>query len=132
MIKTHDEFCPCCICSYHNTCLPLRNPRWVCLMAHRVNEIHIGPLNYLRSDCLLEIKENYRHPFRIVNKYIYPNFLTGLITLIIVANDPHIIKPGELLGSVCVLRIQDTLKDLEGKLHHKINKLFIFFYNLLF
>lgn len=99
--------CPCCECGQHRECIPVLCPRWTCLMPKRLNEILVGPL-HLRSDCILEVKESNQTSFKIVDKYIHPNFFTQMITLSVIVPSFLIIKPGELLASLCTVLIEDV------------------------
>jgi hypothetical protein len=84
-------------------------------MPNRINEIIIGPLDPLQADCLLEVKEKLENPFKIVNKYVYPNYLTRIITLTVISPTPFIIKPGDLLASFCIVTTERALEEINGK-----------------
>jgi len=122
----HDDACLCYECLNHNNCIPLLNPRWICLMPQKINEILIGPLDRLQSDCLFEVKESKNNSFHILTQYAYPNFITRMITIIIITPTPYIIKPGELLASMCPVTIENVIEEFQGKLF-----LYLFFLLLL-
>lgn len=85
-------------------------------MPNRINEIVIGPLEPLQDDCLLEVKDNFvKKPYRIVDKYVYPNFLTHMITLTVITPRLYIIKPGYLLASLCVITTKKIFEESDGK-----------------
>lgn len=104
-----------CHCLQNNNSIPVYNPRWICLMPNKINEIMIGPLGPLEADCFLEVKESPTNPFRIVNKYVYPNFLTHMITLSLITPTVYIIKPGDLLASLELITSERYLKEINGK-----------------
>ncbi len=104
-----------CHCLQNNNSIPVYNPRWICLMPNKINEIMIGPLGPLEADCFLEVKESPTNPFRIVNKYVYPNFLTHMITLSLITPTVYIIKPGDLLASPLLCRIVVASKYLQKR-----------------
>ena len=112
----HDDACLCYECLNHNNCIPLLNPRWICLMPQKINEILIGPLDRLQSDCLFEVKESKNNSFHILTQYAYPNFITRMITIIIITPTPYIIKPGELLASMCPVTIENVIEEFQGNL----------------
>jgi hypothetical protein len=114
-MSKHKETCLCCHCTQHWQCIPVNNPRWICLMPNRINEIVIGPLDPLQSDCLLEVKDSLTKSFRIVNKYVYPNFLTRMVKLAVITPIAHIIKPGHLLASLCPVTTENVLHNINGK-----------------
>ena len=114
-MSKHKETCLCCHCTQHWQCIPVNNPRWICLMPNRINEIVIGPLDPLQSDCLLEVKDSLTKSFRIVNKYVYPNFLTRMVKLAVITPIAHIIKPGHLLASLCPVTTENVLQNINGK-----------------
>jgi len=84
-------------------------------MPNRINEIIIGPLDPLQADCLLEVKEKLENPFKIVNKYVYPNYLTRIITLTVISPTPFIIKPGDLLASFCIVTTEQALEEIRRR-----------------
>jgi hypothetical protein len=98
-------------------------------MPNRINEIIIGPLDPLQADCLLEVKEKLENPFKIVNKYVYPNYLTRIITLTVISPTPFIIKPGDLLASFCIVTTEQALEEIDGKF--TLKNLLLIFINLL-
>ena len=106
MNKHHGQRCPCCECSHHRNCILIYNPRWTCLMPKKINEILIGPIN-LNTNCIFKVKQSNQKSFKIVDKYVHPDFLTHLITLTVITPSFIIMKPGELLTSLCPLLIQD-------------------------
>jgi hypothetical protein len=108
------DTCTCCDCSAHTNCISVLNPRWTLLLPLKVNELLIGPIDSLQTDCIFEIKERHCNSFKIVKKYVYPNFLTRMITLTVITTTPHILKPGELVASLCTFKITDVVEDLKG------------------
>jgi hypothetical protein len=106
--------CNCCDCTNHSSCPTILNPRWITLMPMKINEILIGPIHPLPGPCLYEIKELLCSNFTIVQKYIYPNFLTKMVTLSFVTKSPIILKPGEPLVNLCVVHFNDLIDDLKG------------------
>jgi hypothetical protein len=104
-----------CHCLQNNISIPVYNPRWICLMPNKINEIMIGPLGPLEADCFLEVKESPTNTFRIINKYVYPNFLTHMITLSLITPTADIIKPGDLLASLGLITSERFLKEINGK-----------------
>jgi hypothetical protein len=95
-------------------------------MPQKINEILIGPLDRLQSDCLFEVIESKNNSFHILTQYAYPNFITGMITITIITPTPYIIKPGELLASMCPVTIENVIEEFQGKLF-----LYLFFLLLL-
>jgi hypothetical protein len=83
-------------------------------MPNRINEIIIGPLDLLQADCILEVKENLKNTFRILNKYVYPTFPTRMITLTVITPTTYIIKPGDLLASFCIVTTEHALEEING------------------
>ena len=128
-MNIHQEDCSCCRCLKHSKCIKILNPRWTCLMPNRINEIIIGPLDPLQADCLLEVKEKLENPFKIVNKYVYPNYLTRIITLTVISPTPFIIKPGYLLASFCIVTTEQALEEIDGKF--TLKNLLLIFINFL-
>jgi hypothetical protein len=84
-------------------------------MPNRINEILIGPLDPLQADCILEVKDSLTKSFRIVNKYVYPDFLPCMIKLAVVTPITYIVKPGHLLASLCSVTTENALKEISGK-----------------
>ena len=112
----HSDTCTCCQCLKHNKCISVHNPKWKCLMPNRINEIVFGPLNPLQADCILEVNESIKTPFKIINKYVYPTFLNqGMITLSILTPTCYIIKPGALLATLCTITTENVLEEINGK-----------------
>ena len=89
-------------------------------MPNQINEIVIGPIFPLQTDGILKVEEFGKNPFKIVNKYVYPNFRTHMITLYVLTATPYIIKPGALLTSLCLSTIGSILDGLEGKITHSL------------
>ena len=83
-------------------------------MPNKINEIVFGPLDPLQADCLLEVNESIKNPFRIVNKYVYPNFLTHMITLAVLTPTFYIIKPDAPLASLCTVTTEKALEEING------------------
>jgi hypothetical protein len=121
----HDDACLCYECLNHNNCIPLLNPRWICLIPQKINEILIGPLDHLQADCLFEVKESKNNSFHILTQYAYPNFITGMITITIITPTPYVIKPGELLASMCTVTIENVIEEFQGNIF-----LYLFFSSL--
>ena len=123
----HKKTCLCCHCLKHLKCIAVHNPRWTCLMPNKINEIVIGPLNPLQADCILEMTNISSEKFQILNQYVYPNFLTHMITLMVLTPTPYIIKPGHLLGKLCTITTETLLKEINGnKLDFHYDQLYIF------
>ena len=114
-MSKHMETCLCCHCTQHWKCIPVHNPRWICLMPNRINEIVIGPLDPLQADCILEVKDSLSESFRIVNNYVYPNFLTRMVKLAVITPEAFIIKPGHLLASLCTVTTEKVFHEINGK-----------------
>jgi hypothetical protein len=72
------------------------------------------------------VKESKNNSFHILTQYAYPNFITGMITITIITPTPYIIKPGELLASMCPVTIENVIEEFQGKLF-----LYLFFLLLL-
>ena len=101
-------------------------------MPQKINEILIGPLDRLQSDCLFEVKESKNNSFHILTQYAYPNFITGMITITIITPTPYIIKPGELLASMCPVTIENVIEEFQGNLFLYLFFFFFFFFNHFF
>ena len=118
MNKHQLQNCPCGECRQHKECIVAVTPKWICLMPKKINKILIGPFS-LRADCLFEVKDSNQTLFKIIDKYVHPDFLSHMITLSIMVPSFLIMKPGELLASLCVVLIEDiemTVPDNNGKL----------------
>ena len=111
----HSHNCKCCDCTEHNSCPTIKNPHWITVMPQKINEIVIGPIDPLPENCLYEIKELFSSQFTIVAKYVYPNFITKLITIPVVSKSPIILKPTEPLASLCIINLHDVIEDIKGK-----------------
>jgi hypothetical protein len=72
------------------------------------------------------VKESKNNSFHILTQYAYPNFITRMITITIITPTPYIIKPGELLASMCPVTIENVIEEFQGKLF-----LYLFFLLLL-
>jgi hypothetical protein len=96
-------------------------------MPNKINEIVIGPLNPLQTDCILEVIESLNNPFRILNKYIFPNFLTHMVTLAVITPSPYILRPGDLVAKLCTVTTEQALGEINGKNNFKSEN----FYNLI-
>jgi len=72
-------------------------------------------LDPLQADCLLDVKENLKNTFKIVNKYVYPTSPTSIITLTVITPTTFIIKPGDLLASFCIVTTERALEEINGK-----------------
>jgi hypothetical protein len=96
-------------------------------MPNRINEIMIGPLDPLQTDCILEVKETLTNTFRIVNKYVYPTFPTRMITLAVITPATYIIKPGDLLASLCIVTTEQALEEINGNKKNLNYFLYIFY-----
>ena len=59
----HDNNCPCCECTLHNSCPTVQNPNWTTIMPMKVNEVLFGPVDILPDKCLYEIKELFSSQF---------------------------------------------------------------------
>jgi hypothetical protein len=101
-------------------------------MPQKINEILIGPLDRLQSDCLFEVIESKNNSFHILTQYAYPNFITGMITITIITPTPYIIKPGELLASMCPVTIENVIEEFQGNLFLYLFFFFFFFFNHFF
>jgi hypothetical protein len=62
------------------------------------------------------VKESKNNSFHILTQYAYPNFITRMITIIIITPTPYIIKPGELLASMCPVTIENVIEEFQGNL----------------
>jgi len=113
----HKKECSCCTCLKHSKCIVLLQPKWTCLMSNKINVIVIGPLNPLQTGCILEVIESPNKPFRILNKYIFPNFLTRMATLTVITPSPYILKPGDLVAKLCTVTTEQVLGEINGKNH---------------
>lgn len=106
--------CYCCDCTNHSSCPTMLNPRWITVMAMKINEILIGPVPSLPDHCIFEIKELLSSDFTIVQRFVYPNYITKMLTLLVVSKTPVIIKPGEPLASLCIIHLNDVIDDIKG------------------
>lgn len=127
MVQVHIETCQCCICMNHTNCVSIFNPKWICLMPKKINEIVIGPINYIQNDCYFEVTGYENNTFNILTKATYPNPATGMITLAVITSTYNIIRPGELLASMCTVQIDESLKQYKGKTL-KISEVIFFFF----
>lgn len=96
-------------------------------MPKKINEIVIGPINYIQNDCYFEVTGYENNTFNILTKATYPNPATGMITLAVITSTYNIIRPGELLASMCTVQIDESLKQYKGKTL-KISEVIFFFF----
>ena len=103
----HKKCCTCCRCQQHGECITVYNPKRTCLIPNQINQIEIGPIVPIQTDCLLKVKESGLNPFEIVNKYVFPHSSTHMITLLVITASPYmyIIKPNALLASLCLVTL---------------------------
>jgi hypothetical protein len=125
-MNKHRETCLCCQCTQHWQCIQVHNPRWIFLMPNRINEILIGPLDPLQADCILEVKDFITKSFRILDKYVYPDFLTRMIKLTVITPLACVVKPGHLLASLCRVTTENALKEISGKKNYIFIKYYCF------
>jgi hypothetical protein len=95
-------------------------------MPNRINEILIGPLDPLQADCILEVKDFITKSFRILDKYVYPDFLTRMIKLTVITPLACVVKPGHLLASLCRVTTENALKEISGKKNYIFIKYYCF------
>jgi hypothetical protein len=75
----------------------------------------IGPLDPLQANGILALVEIRANSFLILNKYVYPDFLTGMIQLCVITPTPYIVKPGRLLAPLCRVTTEDVFNKIKGK-----------------
>jgi hypothetical protein len=110
----HDNNCPCCECTLHNSCPTVQNPNWTTIMPMKVNEVLFGPVDILPEKCLYEIKELFSSPFIIIQKYVYPDNITRMITIPIVSKNPVILKPRDPIALLCVIHLDNVINIIQG------------------
>jgi hypothetical protein len=81
----------------------------------KINEITVGPLDPLQADGILALAEMRANSFLILNKYVYPDYLTGMIKLCVITSTPYIVEPGQPLASLCHVTIKDVFNKIIGK-----------------
>lgn len=107
--------CNCCSCTDHSSCPTIVNPRWVNLLPEKINELIWGPVEILPPHCIYEIKEVIGSEFKIVNRYVYPNYITKMITLPLLTKSTQLLHPGQPLAALCIVHINDAINDICGK-----------------
>ena len=107
--------CFCCQSTQHKQCIQVNNPQWICLMPDKINEITVGPLDPLQADGILALVEKQSNSFLILNKYVYPDYLTGMIKLCVITSTPYIVDPGQPLASLFHVTTKDVFNKIKGK-----------------
>jgi hypothetical protein len=128
----HDDSCPCCECTLHNGCPTVYNPDWITMLPMKINEIVFGPVNLLPDKCLYEIKELFSSQFVIIQKYVYPDNITRMITIPIISKSPVILKPREPIALLCIIHLDDVIDIIKGNTFLFNNVLNIFLKILFF
>jgi hypothetical protein len=114
-MNKHRKTCLCCQCTQHRRCIQVNNPQWICLLPDKINEIKVGPLDPLQADGILALAEMRANSFLILNKYVYPDYLTGMIKLCVITSTPYIVEPGQPLASLCHVTTKDVFNEINGK-----------------
>jgi len=82
----------------------------------KINEIEVGPLDPLQTDSILALAEMRANSFLILNKYVYPDYLTGMkIKLCVITSTPYIVAAGQPLASLCHVTTKDVFNEIKGK-----------------
>jgi hypothetical protein len=115
MSPKHDDRCPCCECTLHNGCPTVHTPNWTTIMPMKINEIVFGPVDLLPDNCLYEIRELFSSQFIIIQKYVYPDNITRMITIPIVSRTPIILKPRDPIALLCIIHLDNVINNIQGK-----------------
>jgi len=93
--------CKCCTCWGHEFCKIILNPSRRTLIPNSINEIIIGP-DYIDFDLVYELKDSQvQKRFKILNTHFYPDE-KNMLRLFVVSSIPVILKPGEVLATLCL------------------------------
>jgi len=83
-------------------------------MPMKVNEVLFGPVDILPEKCLYEIEELFSSQFIIIQKYVYPDNITRMITIPIVSKTPVILKPRDPIALLCVIHLDNVIDIIQG------------------